>query len=90
MRFPVRLILIAYGLAAGLGAAAWLAGAGGLAAAGLFWLGGSAALFALPALLPALRGEAPGPDPEARAAMLAEWDLDLEAERGAARRRRAG
>ncbi|GIX15465.1 MAG: hypothetical protein KatS3mg118_3424 [Paracoccaceae bacterium] len=106
MTFPFGLIFLAYGLSALAGILAGAAGSGWPAALALFWLGGSAALFALPAALPALRRAEPAADPfmlraEAfpagdaaarRAAMLAEWAADLEAETAAARppRRRAG
>lgn len=49
MTFPFRLILSAYSLAGLAAVAAFLAGAAGWAALLIFWLGGSALIFLLPA-----------------------------------------
>jgi hypothetical protein len=78
MSFPFRLILCAYGGSALLGWASWATGGTGLGAVLVFWLGGSAGLFLLPALFASFRlggGEAAAP--AGREGALAAWAADL-------------
>jgi hypothetical protein len=98
MTFPFRLILIAYGFSALVAAGGAAAGGGAAMAVLVFWLGGTAALFVLPAVLPGLRQAAAIPNGMAawqadliaertesrRQAMLSAWDTDATAEASAA------
>lgn len=76
--FPVRLLVVGYGLSAGLSAIAFAGGAGALAAALGFWLGGAVAVLVLGVVVAWRRRKAP-PAPTVNLVLeeeLARWERD--------------
>jgi hypothetical protein len=80
--YPVRLLVVGYGFAAGMAAVAFASGVGALAAALGFWLGGAASVLILGAALARRRRNA-GAEPTANLVLeeeLARWEQDRRAD----------